>query len=268
MHMRDKKIAVALGGGGARGFAHVGILDVLVQNGIPIDIVTGCSMGALVGGAFAAGIDTKTLVEITDHISTRAIFDFSLRNFAHGGLMKGDSAMKLYRNLVGEDKLIEDCDKKFAAIATDLVTGNLHVFDSGCLLHATRASMAIPGVFTPVIDGQMVLVDGNVLKRVPIQEARDLGADIVIAVDVLGSPWQDAIVKNAIDVVERAFLIMDGKSAAEENKGADFVIIPDLGNRTTYKFDHNVDFVKMGRAAAIAAMPELLALLKKKGIKI
>jgi NTE family protein len=262
-----KKIGIALGGGGARGFAHIGVLEVLVGSGIPISVITGCSMGALVGGAHVAGVDIRKLEDAAEHLGFHNVFDVGLTSVLHGGFMKGDSAMKIFRNLIGEEKQIEDCEIKFASIAVDLVEGKLHVFDKGPLTPAVRASMSIPGVYTPIIHEGKTLVDGGVLKRVPIQEARDLGADIVIAVDVLGAPWKDAVIKGPFDVVERAFTLLDSKTALHENKQADFLIMPDLGNRSIHKFKDNMAIIEKGRAAALTILPKLLKFLESAGVK-
>lgn len=266
--MKDgKKVGLALGGGGARGFCHIGVLEVLQENNIPVDVITGCSMGALVGGLAAAGVEVVGMRQMAESIGPRKVFDIDINifNAFKSGLAKGNKAIKMYKGL-GGDKLIEECKIPFAAIATDLASGKLHVFKSGPMDGAVRASMSIPGVFQPVrIDGK-VLVDGGVLKRLPISEAKDLGADVVIAVDALGAPTEEPNIESVFKIIEKAYLTLDWKTAQNEYKHADINIIPDMGSKSLYIFKENIKAIEAGRAAAIQALPQIIKLLKKKKI--
>jgi len=264
--MTKKKIGLALGGGGARGFCHIGVLQVLQEHNIPIHVVTGCSMGALVGGGFAAGISAETMVEVATSTSNHTVFDLDYLRMlrlrpGEGGLAKGERAMNLYKKYVGE-KLIEECDIKFAAIASDLVSKELHVFETGPLWQAVRASMSIPGLFHPVrMDGK-ILVDGGVMKRIPIEEAYKLGADFVIAVDAIGPPVdieEDA--SSMFKIIEISYQILDWKAAQHEGKSADIVITPQMGTKSAFKFGNSEEAIQAGRDAATAALPQIFKML-------
>ncbi|MCL2540403.1 MAG: patatin-like phospholipase family protein [Firmicutes bacterium] len=266
MGNKVKKVGLALGGGGARGFCHIGVVEVLQENGIPIDVVTGCSMGAMIGGGVAAGVPIEQARKMAVAVNQQAVFDIEIRHLFAEGLAAGKKAMKTYKKLVGE-KLIEDCSIKFAAIATDLVSSKLHVITSGTIWQAVRASVAIPGVFHPVKEDGRVLVDGGVLKRIPIEEVRELGADIVIAVDALGAPHDKPELKSVFDIIEMSYLIMDWKMAEKERKAAELLIVPEMGNKTVYEFKNNQEAIDAGRKAATDALPKIFELLKKNKIE-
>ena len=178
------KVGVALGGGGAKGFAHIGVLKALRKAGIPIDIVAGTSMGALVGAVFAAG----NLQGLEDKCARLRITDIPLLlspTVSTKGLFSGKQALALLDGFV-ECENIEDLPIPFAAVAADLLASEPVIFTRGNLRHAVRASIAIPVLFTPVAHGDRLLVDGGTLEPLPVELARSLGADIVIAVDLFG----------------------------------------------------------------------------------
>ena len=255
-----KKIGLVLGAGGARGFCHVGVIEVLQENNIPIDVVTGCSMGALIGGGFAAGISSKQMREIANRVTTHTVFDVDWRNAMQGGLASGNRAMNIFRKYAGEQTRIEDCKIKFAAIAADMRAHRLHVFNSGLLWQAVRASISIPAVFQPIEHNGMILVDGGVLKRMPISEARDLGADIIIAVDAIGPP-SELTSLSTFRVLDAAYQSIDWRSAQHEGRQADILIVPDLRERSSFIFRNNEQAIQIGREAAIKALPSIMRLI-------
>jgi len=255
-----KKIGLVLGAGGARGFCHIGVIEVLQENNIPIDIVTGCSMGALIGGGFAAGISSKEMHEVANRVTTRTVFDVDLRNMFRGGIARGDRAMKLFKKYAGANTRIENSNIKFAAIAADMRKHKLHVFKTGLIWEAVRASISIPALFRPVEHNGMLLVDGGVLKRMPISEARDLGADIIIAVDAIGSP-RELTSNSTLRVLDAAYQSMDWRSAQHEGRDADILIIPELENRSSFIFRNNDEAIQTGREAAIRTLPSIKKLI-------
>ena len=185
--MSERRVGLALSSGGARGSAHLGVLKVLEAEGIVPDVIVGSSMGAEVGGTYAAGIP---LAELESHWRS-ASFGRAVRllfpTIPWSGWSSGRELVRFLRSLLG-DRRIEDLPKTFAAIATNLESGTLHSITSGSLVEAIRASLSVPGLFTPVwIDGHL-LIDGGVSNPMPVDVARDLGADVVIAVDVLVDP--------------------------------------------------------------------------------
>ncbi|MCL2756158.1 MAG: patatin-like phospholipase family protein [Firmicutes bacterium] len=255
-----KKIGLALGAGGARGFCHIGVIEVLQENDIPIHIITGCSMGALIGGGFAAGVSSNEMRGIANRVTARTVFDIDFRNMFRGGLARGNRAMNLFKKHAGKDTQIEDCNIKFAAIAADMRGHKLHVFNSGPVWEAVRASISIPAIFQPIEYKGMLLVDGGVLKRMPISEARDLGADIIIAVDAIGAP-RELRSSSTLHVLDAAYQSMDWRSARFEGRDADILIVPELGNISSLVFRNNDEAIQKGREAAIKALPSIKKLL-------
>ena len=252
-----KKVGVALGSGGARGFCHIGVLQVLAENRIPVDFVSGCSMGAIVGGCFCAGVPLEKLRETAEKITQMVVMDIniSVKNF---GLIKGRRAVNVIKPLVG-DTTIEECKIPVRATATDLTSGHLKVFDSGKLINAIRASMSIPVAFHAVETEREILVDGGVLERVPIDCCKQMGADVIIAIDALGgAPGTDYRPTGLLDAFERSYLLMDWRNCKENLKKADLVITPDQGNRSVWRFKDNAYSIECGRIAAQEMLPQIL----------
>lgn len=178
-----KKIGLALGSGGARGWAHIGVIQALEEAGIPVHCVAGASMGALVGGAYASG-KVHVLREVALRLDWRQVlYHFLEFTFPRSGLIDGAKIVRFVRAQVAKSD-IETLPMPFAAVATDLATGREVVIRKGDLIDAIRASIAIPGIFTPVIRDGEVLVDGGLVDPVPVSVARQMGADFVIAVDL------------------------------------------------------------------------------------
>jgi NTE family protein len=178
-----KKIGLALGGGGARGWAHLGVIEALEEAGIEVDVVAGTSMGALVGGAFASG-HAAMLREFALQLDWKQVAYYFLEvNFPRSGLIDGTKIAAFVRKNIGRSNM-ESLPVPFATVSTDVLTGKEVVTRRGDLIDAIRASIAIPGIFTPVCRDGLVLVDGGLVNPVPVSVARDLGADFVIAVDL------------------------------------------------------------------------------------
>ena len=178
------KIGIALGGGAAKGLSHIGVFRSLEKLGVHPEIVAGTSMGALVGAFYAA--DKLDVLE--EEVRRIKITDIPLLlspSWSTTGLFSGKNALELIGEKLGY-QLIEDLPKPFAAISVDMVTQSLVTFTSGPLAEAIRASISIPGVFTPVVKGNSLLVDGGLLEPLPVQATRDLGADTVIAINMFG----------------------------------------------------------------------------------
>ena len=185
--VRAKKLGLALGSGGARGSAHVGVLRVLEEDGIRPDVIAGTSMGAEVGGAYAAGVGVDELERLWRTLHFGRVARTLLPTLPWSGWSSGGEVVRFVRRLVGNVQ-IEDLAIPYAAVSTDLSSGLPYAITRGPLAQAIRASLSVPGLFTPVwIDGRL-LVDGGVSNPVPVDVARDLGADLVIGVDVLVRP--------------------------------------------------------------------------------
>lgn len=184
--LSGKRVALTLGSGGARGYAHIGVIQELVARGYEITTISGCSMGAVIGGIYAAG-KLEDYREWVESLSSFAVLRLLLDvNFGSLGAMQGRKLMNKLETLIGEIN-IEDLPIPFTAVATDLMRQREVWFQKGSLLQAIRASIAIPGVFTPVEDGQRVLVDGGLLNPLPIISNVSTDADLIMAVNVTAS---------------------------------------------------------------------------------
>ena len=183
----ERRIGLTLSSGGARGSAHLGVLKVLEEEGIVPDVIVGSSMGAEVGGTYAAGVPLDELESLWRSASFGRAIKLLFPTIPWSGWSSGRELVRFLSRLLG-DLRIENLPKTFAAVATNLESGAFHPIASGSLVEAIRASLSVPGLFTPVwIDGQL-LIDGGVSNPMPVDVARDLGADVVIAVDVLVDP--------------------------------------------------------------------------------
>jgi len=176
------KIGLALGSGSARGWAHIGVIKALTEAGIHVDYVAGTSVGAVVGAVYASGrIDS--FKDVVLQLDWKKIASFLDVVFPKSGLIDGNRIAEFIRSHVGE-KNIEDLSLPFCAVSTDLATGNEVVFQDGDIIEAVRASISVPGVFTPVRKSGAILVDGGLVNPVPVSVVREMGADLVIAVDL------------------------------------------------------------------------------------
>lgn len=249
------KIALVLGGGGALGFAHIGVIEELQRHNIPIDMVVGTSMGAIVGGAFATGKTTSELREYASKLKTRHLYDFNLNL---KGIFSGKSVVKTLK------KLIPDIDMKetkipFYCNAVDLVSCREVVFSEGSIIKNIRASISCPGVFSPVKMGNMRLVDGGVINNLPHDIARQLGADIVIAVDVVSKTKLHSKLKNVVGCVVQSWLIAQKELQANKRKYYNILIQPELGSNTQYNFDGKItdDIIELGKNACLEKIPKI-----------
>lgn len=179
---KKKKIGLALGSGSARGWSHIGVIQCLMEAGVPINIVCGSSMGAVVGGAYAAGI-LNALEELARDFSWVDFLKFMDVSLSRRGLLEGDRITDFFREKIS-NRLIEELPLPYGAVAVDLHTGKEVCFRKGPLLDAMRASFSLPGLFTPFQRGQQWFIDGGLVNPVPVSLCRAMGADIVIAVNL------------------------------------------------------------------------------------
>ena len=249
------RVGIALGGGGARGFAEIGVLRVLEQERIPVAAVAGTSVGALVGALYA---DTGRVLDAEFHavaLQEADVFDYALSSVLSGGLIKGDALEEFLRTRL-RHQAIEQLALPFAAVAVDLRTGQPMIFTQGPVVRAVHASAAIPGVFVPVtIDGK-TYVDGGVVDPVPADAARRLGAEVVIAVAIPPDMPQDTPT-NPVVIAYRAVTIMASLIGDLRSHEADVVIRPDVGNAAFDDFSQKKRLIEAGEVAARAALPEI-----------
>lgn len=247
------KVGLALGGGGARGFAEIGVLRVLEQEKIPIDVIAGTSVGSLIGAFYA---DTGSVLDaefLAVAVEEADIFDVGALAVFSGGLVKGE---RLERFLTAHLKhtVIEEMAVPFAAVATELRTGRTAVFRRGAVAPAVHASCAIPGVFVPVEIGGVTYVDGGVTNPIPADVAREMGAEVVIAV-AIPAEVPPRTPRNPIAVAYHAATLMAAEIGRLRAREADIVISPDVGDVAYNDFSQKKRLIDAGEAAARAALP-------------
>lgn len=260
---RPVRIGLALGGGAARGFAHIGVIKALEAQGIVPDIVVGTSAGSLVGSLYAAGNNGYALHKLALEMDEAAISDWSVPLFAKAsGVLKGE-ALQNYVNRVVHNMPIERFKIPFGAVATDLNSGAPILFRKGNAGLAVRASSAVPGVFQPVRIGEHGYVDGGLVAPVPVRYARQMGADFVIAVNISVQPEAQAAL-SSVEVVLQTFAIMGQSINVAELKEADIVIRPNLPTMKGNDFAGRNLAILAGEQATSTAMNELRQKLKAK----
>lgn len=232
-----KKLGLALGSGGSRGVAHVGFLKALEEADIKADFVTGCSMGAIVGYAYCAGVPADTMCEKVCSLRLSGIAALS-NSLKADGLFRLNKARKLIAETVGE-KDFSELKIPFACVATDIDAGELVLLNEGNALDAIIASSTIPGAFTSAKIGGRRLVDGGVLERVPTDQLIEMGAEVIVAVDVLGDLTVKKATNNVVETLLRCIDVMDTrvtrmKKELRANR-IDLWLEPDLGDMNQYK---------------------------------
>lgn len=251
------KIGLALGSGGARGFAHIGVVKVLQEEGIPIHLIAGSSMGALVGAFLAVGHDMEQLYKLSNSFRRKFFMDFTVPNM---GFIAG-GRIKEFVRIFTHQKNIEDCDIPLAIVATDLIKGEKVVFLEGPIDQAVRASISIPGIFVPEKWNGKLLVDGGVVDRVPVSVVREMGADIVISVDV-SHVKKDAEINNIYDVIMQSIDIMQLEVAQRREIDSDIMIKPKVGKYSSRAFTNIQEIITAGEDEARKHLPSIKAALE------
>jgi NTE family protein len=274
--MKTKKVGLALGGGYARGLAHIGVLEVLEREGIPIDLIAGTSAGALVGALYASERDAtliKKQVGQMDWIGLTSLIDLTIHR---SGFLAGKKVSSLLKRLMG-DVRFEDLSIPLTCVATDIITGDEVVLSQGPVLEAVRASISIPVIFTVVKSQGRYLVDGGLVNPVPVSVARTMGADFVIAVDVTPAKAERAaqITRNEsarepgiFQVMVQSIYISTYYSAHTVSEGADIIIHPNLARVAPAEFHRAPEIVLEGELTAIDALASLKRKLKAAGIPL
>jgi NTE family protein len=250
------KIALVLGGGAARGFAHVGVIRALEQEKIPIDMIIGTSVGSLIGAIYASDMNSFELEWTAFSLEKDSIFDYGIMNaFTGMGIANGDKLEEFVKTKI-KTVNIEDLKLPFVAVATDLNRGTRVVLDRGPVAKAVHASSAVPGVFNPVDHQGRLLVDGGVMDNIPIAVAREKGADLVIAVDI-SENVANFNITNLVDVMLQAVNIMFNENVRYKKKEADVLITPQVGNVAMLDFTQKKRCMQAGIEATQKAMPEI-----------
>ena len=252
-------IALALGGGAARGFAHVGVIQVLEENGIRPDYVIGTSAGSFVAALYASGKTGAQLGQIAETLEEAAFTDWTLPIF-NRGVMRGEALGRYVNQQVGQ-KLIEQMVLPLGIVATDLQSGNAIVFRRGDTGTAVRASSAVPALFQPVRIGAREYVDGGLVAPVPVRQVRQMGAEFVIAVDISSKANGIDSSTSMLGNINQSIRIMGNKLGALELQRADIVIRPKVNDIGPADFEQKNRAILEGERAAQAALPQIKARL-------
>ena len=258
---KPPRIGLALGGGAARGFAHVGVIQVLEEAGIKVDLVVGTSAGSLVAAIYASGKNGTQLQQVSEAMEEAMLTDWTLPLF-NRGMLRGE-AMARYVNTQVAGKLIEAMPLPLGIVATDLNSGEAILFRRGDTGFAVRASSAVPSVFQPVKISGREYVDGGLVSPVPVRSARQMGAELVIAVDISSAPEGNPA-GDTLQVLLQTFAIMGKSINAFELRDADVVVRPSLAGIGSADFGSRRRSIEAGRQAMLARLPQLKAEIEAK----
>ena len=266
------KVGLALSGGGSRGMAHIGVIKVLVKNGIPINFISGASAGAMIGGIFASGTSIDEIENAVIKMKNRDIARLIDPGRPSFGFVKGNKLMKFISQLLKE-KNIENFKIPFAAVATDILTGDEIIFDKGDAVSAIRASISFPGVFSPVKFEQTFLVDGGVVNPLPVDVVQDMGADVIIGVSVLGQPEtkidlkkqniaSSQVIINTIRILEKKIVDLKFQKVKDRNI---VILKPKVGNISTFSMSSKslLQAIKEGEKEANEKIDDIIKLVGK-----
>jgi len=251
-HRGRKKIGLALGGGSVRGAAHLGVLEVLEREGLRPDCVAGVSAGSAVGAVYCAGLDLDEVQRLALGLQWRKLSRVTRPRL---GFLDGRRLEEYVEEIIGHLRF-EELEIPFAAVAVDIVCGELVVIKEGPVAPAVRASCAIPGVFTPVERGGQILVDGGVLNNLPVSVVRDMGADYVIAVDLLPPTIWGARPRNLFEMFYVSFYTLL-RGAHSEATEADCLVVPAIGQFNWVDFSQTAALIEKGREAAEAKIEQI-----------
>lgn len=247
----EVRVGVALGGGFARGIAHIGVLQVLKEHRVPIHVVAGTSAGSLVGAMFCAGLDPWLMQRAAERMNWRALVRLRLRR---DGLLDSAGLERFLLSVMGDLHFEELC-VPLVATATDLNTGAEVLLSSGRVVTAIRASCAFPGIFLPVRMEGRTLVDGGLIHSVPTTVARQMGADVVIAVDLNRPSDDQKPPRNLLHIMLYSLAVVQRPQILQLLKEADVAVQPDLSQFSVVELERVQDMVQVGREATEAALP-------------
>jgi NTE family protein len=267
---RPKRIGLVMGGGAARGVAHVGVLQALEENGIYPAVIAGTSVGALVGGLYAAGVSSLRLATLVREIKWLDLVTVrlptvnwtDLARTIPMGLVDLDKMIEWIDHVLGGPVDIEQLNLPYAAVATDLLTGEIVVMNEGRLAEAVRASCSVPGVFTPYHRNGRLLVDGVVVNNLPVSVAQALGADYVIAVDLLPLIGDQQVEPRNVVELSMTALFMLARATQIEQDLADVLISPAIKHINLADLNAGEALLEAGRRATEAALPQIQAALE------
>lgn len=261
--MKKRKVGLALGGGAARGLAHIGVLEILEKEGIPIDMIAGTSAGAAIGALYAEGKDASVIKGLTLDLSWRRLASLVDIALPRTGFIRGRKIKDLLALLIGRDIKFSDLKIPFACVATDIMTGEEVVIDHGSVLDGIRASISIPAIFTVVKWKGRYLVDGGLANPVPVSVVRAMGADFIIAVNVvptIGDRTQrvEGVKEPRLfGIIMQSLYIASYSAVKISLEGADIVIEPRMANVTYGDFSRAEECILHGALATQGSIPEI-----------
>lgn len=265
--MRKQKktpsVGLALSGGAARGYAHLGVVQALTEHEIPVDYITGTSVGSVVGALFAGGYASQQMIEIAGKLKWQNLVSPTLSGM---GLVSAKKLEAFVGELLGETDF-EDLHVPFRAVATDIARAEEVVFSDGSVARAVRASCSVPGIFEPLVEEQTAYVDGGVTNNLPSALARQMGADVVIAVDLNSQRPDPQLPVNLLDVTFRSFAMLLDRTSVEGREDADIVIQPELNEFSYHELSHAEEMIRRGNAAAESLLPQIRQLVSGSGAK-
>ena len=261
--LRPPRIGLALGGGAARGFAHIGVIQVLEEAGLRPSLVVGTSAGSLVAALYASGMNGRQMATLAEGMDESAVTDWA---FPGRGLIRGEQLARFVRQHTG-GRSIEAMPLPLGIVATDLDSGEGILFRRGDPGTAVRASSAVPAVFQPVRIGEREYVDGGLVAPVPVRYARQMGAELVLAVDISARPDGNPT-GDPVRLLLQTFAIMGRSINQFELREADLVLRPGLAGIAAADFAGRLRAIQAGRAAASAQLATLQALLKAKAVPV
>jgi len=266
--LTDRKVGLALGSGAARGLAHIGVLEVLEKEGIPIDMIAGTSAGAAIGALYAQGKAASQIKKLFLDLGWKKLAPLIDLSLPKTGFIKGKKIQDLLESHIGGDLQFSDLKLPFACVTTDIDTGEEVVIDHGSVTEAVRASISIPAIFTVVKREGSYLVDGGLVNPVPVSVVRQMGADFIIAVNVIPDVLDRAhrVHKeqmeaprepNIIHIIMQSIYIGTYSLARSSLEGANIVIEPHVTHIGTGDFHHARELVQLGKLATQDAVPEI-----------
>ncbi len=250
---KKPRIGLALGGGAARGIAHIGVLNVIDEMGIPVNTIAGTSVGSIIGALYAGGMAPEEIYRFSEDIEWTKLLQLS---FSGLGLAKTERLEELVEEILG-DRLIESLSVPFAAIAVDIGSLEEVVFTSGPVARAVRASSSIPAIFEPIMEDDRALVDGGVVNNLPTEVARSLGADTVIAVDLNAGINNREKPKNLFDISYRSFSALMWNTSRSGREAADILIEPKIDHIPYHDLGKAEELFTAGKEAARTALKSL-----------
>jgi NTE family protein len=254
---RPKRLGLALSGGASRGVAHTGVIDILMKHGIQPTVVAGCSSGAIAGAFYCAGVPFDKQLEFAQKLRWRSVRMLGIPKM---GFFQPGEMERLLRGVLGDIRF-EDLNVPLAVMATEFRTARSVVIREGSVAWALSASASIPVVFSPVIDGKRVLVDGGLTDNLPAQVCRVMGADIVLGVNVLPGFSRERSYQNMFDIALGTFDLLALPSTDRGSHAADLTVVPDVGHVSPSDMSRVEETVARGAVAMRKAMPDLQKLL-------